>query len=195
MVTTDRLYTTHDISRLLQVDPSTVSKWIDRGILLAYRTPGGHRRVRSKDLRTFLIAHEMPLPDELGSDVVRLVIADDEKSTLEAIKRVFKPYGAQFEITTTGSGIEALLLVSEHRPHGLVIDLNMAEIDGFEVVRQLKSRKALEGVKLIAMTERHTPEVVEKALEAGAVLCLPKPLEVAHLLELFKLPLAMGAKK
>jgi excisionase family DNA binding protein len=44
----DPLYTTHDISRLLQVDPSTVSKWIDRGILLAFRTPGGHRRVRKK---------------------------------------------------------------------------------------------------------------------------------------------------
>src|SRR5688500_20273346 len=58
--TTDQLYTTHDISRLLQVDPSTVSKWIDRGILMAFRTPGGHRRVRSADLRTFLITHQMP---------------------------------------------------------------------------------------------------------------------------------------
>ena len=46
----DQLYTTHDISRLLQVDPSTVSKWIDRGILMAFRTPGGHRRVRSADI-------------------------------------------------------------------------------------------------------------------------------------------------
>ena len=47
----DQLYTTHDISRLLQVDPSTVSKWIDRGILLAFRTPGGHRRVREQHER------------------------------------------------------------------------------------------------------------------------------------------------
>ena len=63
----DALYTTHDISRMLQVDPSTVSKWIDRGILIAFRTPGGHRRVRSSDLRSFLLTHEMPVPDELGS--------------------------------------------------------------------------------------------------------------------------------
>ncbi|MGZ3459072.1 MAG: MerR family transcriptional regulator, partial [Archangium sp.] len=69
---TDQLYTTHDISRLLQVDPSTVSKWIDRGILMAFRTPGGHRRVRSADLRTFLITHQMPVPEELGSSTVRL---------------------------------------------------------------------------------------------------------------------------
>ena len=47
------LYTTHEISRIIQVDPSTVSKWIDRGILVAFRTPGRHRRVRASDLRSF----------------------------------------------------------------------------------------------------------------------------------------------
>src|SRR6185503_15691604 len=112
----DRLYTTHDISRLLQVDPSTVSKWIDRGILLAFRTPGGHRRVRSADLRSFLIAHQMPVPEELGSGVVKLLVVDDEKPVLEGLKRVFKPYANQVDITTTTSGVEALLLVSEQRP-------------------------------------------------------------------------------
>src|SRR5512145_3304763 len=106
----DRIYTTHDIARLLQVDPSTVSKWIDRGILLAFRTPGGHRRVRSTDLRTFLIAHQMPVPDELGSGVVRLLIVDDEKPVLDAMRRAFKPYSAQVDATTTTSGVEALLL-------------------------------------------------------------------------------------
>ena len=78
----DTLYTTHDISRLLQVDPSTVSKWIDRGMLVAFRTPGGHRRVRAGDLRSFLIAHEMPVPEELGSSAVRLLVVDDEKPSL-----------------------------------------------------------------------------------------------------------------
>src|SRR5262245_52402968 len=119
----DQLYTTHDISRLLQVDPSTVSKWIDRGILVAFRTPGGHRRVRSTDLRTFLIAHQMPVPEELGAGQVRLVVVDDEKPVLDSIKRAFKPFAAQVEISTTNSGVEALLLVSETKPHGLLIDL------------------------------------------------------------------------
>ena len=96
---TDTLYTTHDISRLLQVDPSTVSKWIDRGILVAFRTPGGHRRVRAADLRTFLITHQMPVPEELGSGLVRLLVVDDERPVLDALKRTFKPYGAQVEVT------------------------------------------------------------------------------------------------
>ena len=138
----DPLYTTHDISRLLQVDPSTVSKWIDRGILLAFRTPGGHRRVRGPDLRTFLIAHQMPLPDELGSPAVRLLTVDGDRQRR----------------------------------------------------RRIRARKALEGVRLLTMTRRHGPDAVDLSLKAGAVACFAKPVEVEAVVELFRVPLAMGAK-
>ncbi len=192
---TDQLYTTHDISRLLQVDPSTVSKWIDRGILMAFRTPGGHRRVRSADLRTFLITHQMPVPEELGSSTVRLLVVDDERQVLDAIKRLFKPYANQVELQTTTSGVEALLLVSEQKPHGMLIDLNRPDIDGIEVCRRIRARKQMEGVRLITMTSAHTPEVVEQSKQAGAVACLPKPLDVTQVLELFRVPLALGVAK
>jgi excisionase family DNA binding protein len=191
----ESLYTTHDISRLLQVDPSTVSKWIDRGILLAFRTPGGHRRVRSGDLRSFLIAHQMPVPDELGSGTVQLLVVDDEKPVLDGFKRAFKPFQNQVDIVTTTSGVEALLLVSENKPHGMVVDLNMPDLDGLEVCRRIRARKSLEGVRLITTTARHSPEVVEQSLKAGAIACLPKPVDVQQVLDLFRVPIGLGAKK
>jgi len=190
----DQLYTTHDISRMLQVDPSTVSKWIDRGILLAFRTPGGHRRVRSGDLRSFLIAHQMPVPEELGSGAVKILVVDDEKPVIDALRRAFKSHASEVELTTTSSGVEALLLVSELKPHGMLIDLNMPDMDGLEVCRRIRARKSLEGVRLITMTGRHSPELVEQSLKAGAIACLAKPVEVETLLELFRVPLAMGKK-
>ncbi len=189
----DQLFTTHDISRLLQVDPSTVSKWIDKGILMAFRTPGGHRRVRSSDLRTFLIAHQMPVPEELGSAVIRLLVVDDEKPVLDALKRSFKAFGPQVDVTTTTSGVEALLLVSEQKPHGMLVDLNMPDLDGFEVCRRIRVRKQLESVKLVTMTARHSPELVEQSIKAGAVACLAKPIDIQQLMDLFRLPLALGA--
>ena len=98
------------------------------------------------------------------------------------------------ELTTTTSGVEALLLVTELKPHGLLIDLNMPEVDGFEVCRRIRARKNLEGVRLITMTGRHTPELVEQSLKAGAVACIAKPVEVGQVLELFRVPLSMSKK-
>jgi len=188
------LYTTYEVGKLLQVDTSTISKWIDKGILIAYRTPGGHRRVRSADLRTFLVAHQMPVPQELGSDLVHLVIIDDEKPVLDAMRRALRPYQGQIQVTTTTSGLEGLLLVSEHRPHGLLVDLHMPDLDGYEVCRVIRGRKALEGVRVITMTGRHSQDVVDRSLKAGAAACLPKPVDAHQILEMFRIPMALSGK-
>lgn len=191
----EKLYTTHDISSLLQMDASTISKWIDKGIITAFRTPGRHRRVRAGHLRDFLLAHRMPVPEELGGGMVKLLVVDDEKPVLDGIKRAFKPHAAQVAVVTTTSAVEALLLVSEERPHGLLIDLNMPDMDGLEVLRRIRARHQLDGVKLIAMTAKQNADLVGQALKAGAVACLTKPVDVAQVLELFKVPLAMTAKR
>ena len=46
--------TTYEISNYLHADLSTVIKWCELGKIRAYRTPGGHRRVRSEDFLAFL---------------------------------------------------------------------------------------------------------------------------------------------
>jgi CheY-like chemotaxis protein len=135
------------------------------------------------------------VPEELGSGTVRLLVVDDERPVLEAIKRAFKPYAAQVELQTTTSGVEALLLVSEQKPHGMIIDLNMPDIDGLEVCRRIRARKQMEGVRLITMTSLHSPEVVDQSKQAGALACLAKPLDVQEVLELFRVPLALSAKR
>jgi len=62
-----KLLTTHEVADLLQVDASSVSKWIDKGTLTGYRTPGGHRRVLAKDVRSMAKEWGTFLPPELES--------------------------------------------------------------------------------------------------------------------------------
>ena len=137
----------------------------------------------------------MPVPEELGGGVVRLLVVDAEKGALEAFKRASKPFAAQVEVLATTSGVEALLVVNEQRPHGLLIDLDMKDTDALEIVRRVRARKQLEGVRCLTMTEKRTPAAVEKSREAGAVACLAKPIDFARVLEVFAAPLALTAKK
>jgi excisionase family DNA binding protein len=190
----ERVYTTHEIGDLLDVDPSTVGKWINRGLLMAFRTPGRHRRVRASDLRAFLQSHEMPVPDELGSGLVKLLIVDDEKPVLEALKRSLKPFSDRLEIVTTTSGVDALLQIHDLQPHGLLIDLNMPDLDGMEVCRRIRARKTLDGIKLIAMTGRADPKTIEAAIAVGVEKCLAKPIDLEELLALFRVPMALARR-
>ncbi len=60
-----RVFTTGEVADLLHIHQTTVIDWAKKGLVKAYRTPGGHRRVEVGALLSFLSEHKMPVPDEL----------------------------------------------------------------------------------------------------------------------------------
>ena len=183
----DSPFTTHDAARILGIHPFTVGRWIDQGLLKAYRTAGGHRRVRGPDLRRYLVEHDMPVPQELansGGTKLNLLIVDDEQLMLNVLRRAFKPLAAEVELTMTTSAVDALLLLADIRPDGMLIDINMPELDGFEVCRRVRAFKPLQDVKLVVMTALYRSDIVGSALRAGAIACLAKPIDVKEVVAL-----------
>ena len=53
-MTTDIIYTTHEAAKILKAHCTSVINWIEQGELKAYKTPGGHRRIRKQDLDKFI---------------------------------------------------------------------------------------------------------------------------------------------
>ena len=129
----------------------------------------------------------MPVPQELatsGGSKIKLLIVDDEQLMLNALKRSFKPLAAEVELTMTTSAVDALLLLADIRPDGMLIDINMPDLDGFEVCRRVRAFKPLADVKLVVMTALYRSDIVGSALRAGAVACLAKPIDVKEVLSL-----------
>src|SRR5258706_3463549 len=93
------IYTTHDISRLLHVNPRSVINWIEQSLLPSYRTPGGHRRIRRDDLLAFLRKHQIPTPSALVDEKFKILIVDDETEIVEIIKTFLQRQGG-YEISS-----------------------------------------------------------------------------------------------
>src|SRR5260370_18630590 len=83
------IYTTHEVSRLLHVNPRSVINWIEQNLLPSYRTPGGHRRIRREDLLAFLRKHQIPTPASLMDGKFTVLIVDDEEDIVNIIKTYF----------------------------------------------------------------------------------------------------------
>ncbi len=179
----DQLLTSHEVGSMLQMDPSSVVKWVNDGILPAYRTPGGHRRIRSSDLLSFLRNHSMFIPEELRGAGLKVLVVDDDAQLLSALARSMKSYKDRIDLTTVESGIEALVRVGSVRPDVLVADVHMPDMDGFEVLRRLKSNPDTKGMTIILFSGKHSAEAEKKALDMGAKALLAKPLTAARLVE------------
>src|SRR6201981_4200232 len=87
------IYTTHEVSRLLQVHPRSVINLIEQSLLPSYRTPGGHRRIRRDDLLAFLRKHQIPTPASLVEGTFNILIVDDEEEIAGMLKIYFQRKG------------------------------------------------------------------------------------------------------
>jgi len=174
---TKTVYTTHDISRLLQVNPRSVINWIEQKRLPSYRTPGGHRRVRRDDLLAFLRKHQIPTPSSLVDGKFRILIVDDQEEVVNLLKTHLQRQGS-YEVISASNGISAMIEVGRVKPDLLILDVMIPGVDGIEVCRRIKAdstnKTAIIGISSTAESEKDV-------LQAGADVFMPKPLDLEKL--------------
>jgi excisionase family DNA binding protein len=171
------IYTTHEVSRLLHVNPRSVINWIEQSLLPSYRTPGGHRRIRREDLLAFLRKHQIPTPPSLVEGKFRVLIVDDEKEIVDIIKTYFQRQGG-YEVSSASDGITALIEVGRVKPDLMILDIMIPGVDGVEVCRRIKADSANK-TTIIAVSGAAESE--KKILQAGADAFMPKPVDLEKL--------------
>ena len=177
------VFTTFDAAKLCHVSPLSIINWVNAGRLPAFRTPGGHRRIRREDLVKFMRDNGMPIPEELreGSGRPRVLVVDDEASIREVLSEHLSGRSQPYEVMTAADGFEAGRLVATFRPDVVLLDLRMPGMDGFQVCRTIKADPETSSTVVIAMTGYYTPETEARILECGAMRCLAKPIEPSAL--------------
>jgi excisionase family DNA binding protein len=181
----DTLLTSHEVGVLLQLNASTVVKWVNDGILPAYRTAGGHRRIRSADLLAFLKEQGMFVPKQLrGAGPRKVFMIDDDKALLTSFSRAVRTHKDRVDLTTFDNGIEALLRIGGDRPDAVILDVNMPGLDGFEVLKRIKENESTKAVEVVVVTGNNEADLEKKLLALGARAVLKKPVSPADVVEL-----------
>jgi two-component system sensor histidine kinase/response regulator len=108
----------------------------------------------------------------------RVLIVDDTAENLRLMSRLVKSFGWIAE--PVSSGAEALRVASVQRPDIVVLDVNMPEMDGYEVCRALKAIDGLEDTPVLFVSALDQPADKVAAFAAGGVDFVTKPF---HALE------------
>jgi len=110
-----------------------------------------------------------------------IVIADDNESARYTKGRILRNAG--FDVAEAATGDEALLLVRERSPRLVILDVQMPDIDGWEVCRRLKADPATASVLILQVSATYVrDEDTVRALDGGADACLTEPLEAPVLI-------------
>jgi excisionase family DNA binding protein len=178
-MTKKAVFTTFETAKLCHVSPLSIINWVNAGRLPAFRTPGGHRRIRREDLLLFMRDNGLPIPEEMqqGSGRRKVLVVDDEPSIRELLAEHLSTRPSPYEVSTAADGFEAGRLVATFRPDVVLLDLRMPGVDGFQICRTIKADPESSSTVVIAMTGYYSPETEARVLECGAVRCFAKPLD------------------
>lgn len=102
-----------------------------------------------------------------------IAIVDDDAAVLKALGRLLR--GRGFDTRTYGSAHELLGTLSERKPDCLILDLQMPEMNGLELLLHMK-RQGIH-VPTIIVTAHGGVEIAERCMTAGAAAFLYKPLQ------------------
>ncbi|MBD2022111.1 response regulator transcription factor [Leptolyngbya sp. FACHB-36] len=108
-----------------------------------------------------------------------ILVADDDLGTRLSISDYLEAVG--YSVIAAENGREALKLVEEFQPHLLVADINMPQMDGYELLKHIRQRPASRLLPVVLLTTRsHTHDRI-LGYQAGCDVYLPKPFELQEL--------------
>lgn len=111
----------------------------------------------------------------------RILIVDDEEAQLELLSRALEPAGYE-RVVTTADPTRVLELCRDGPVDLVLLDVRMPQMDGIEVLRQLRSELAeFENLPVLALTSDESRETKRRVFEEGASDFLAKPVSPAEL--------------
>lgn len=109
----------------------------------------------------------------------RVLVVDDQQDARNLVKRLL--LDCQAEVADAPNATIALRICQEFRPHVLVSDIGMPEVDGFELIRRLRMQPGGADVMAVALTAYARPEERDQVIEAGYQVHIAKPVNAGEL--------------
>jgi DNA-binding response OmpR family regulator len=118
----------------------------------------------------------------------RILAVDDESDLLLIIKTAL--FNEGFEVVTATNGPDGLAMAAEQKPDCIILDMMMPEMDGFEVLKELRASADTDAIPVIMLTGVSEKAKIRQALDTGIDFYIVKPFEFQDLITKVKLAIA-----
>jgi len=109
-----------------------------------------------------------------------IMLVDDSVANLRIGKNLL---AGSYTVATAPSAAKLISLMESNTPALILLDVDMPEINGYEIIKILKSKDSTKNIPVIFLTAHSESAAEEKAFSLGAVDYITKPFQKEHLLD------------
>ncbi|HEX8788359.1 MAG TPA: response regulator [Telluria sp.] len=187
---------TKQAATLLGVSHRTVQLWVESGVLQAWKTAGGHRRIMLASVKRLVDqrsqAIQRPLAHAQTPAQRKVLLVDDDPTSLRLYEFEVKSWGLPLQVLKASNGLEALIKIGESRPDLLITDLSMPGVDGFRMIRTLRADPIYGRMAIIVISGLDRTTIKSMGLPEDIPVFI-KPVRLADLQEAVELALGQPA--
>mgnify|MGYP001619112379 CR=1 FL=1 len=188
------LCTTREAAIRLGVSLRTVQLWVESGVLRAWKTAGGHRRIQVASVDEILRQRQAALAGAevaaAPAPVFTLVVVEDDPDLLKLYRLQVAAWKLPLRLVTAINGFEGLVRIGEARPQMLIADLNMPGMDGFRMIRSLRASADYKDMEIVVVTALGKAEIADRGGLPEDVKVMTKPVPFSELERLVRARLA-----
>lgn len=192
MTNDDKTLTTREASVLLGVSLRTVQLWVEAGVLNAWKTQGGHRRISEESIEKVLAERDVisnrkwnnrqtKNGTQVKGHILNVLIAEDNEVYRDLLEFYFNNLNVAVNLTFVSDGFECLISLGKQLPDIIITDLNMPKISGFDLIRHMTSFETYDDIKIIALTGLTPSDIEEKGGLPDRVQIFYKPFSFKQL--------------
>ncbi len=122
-----------------------------------------------------------------------ILLVEDERDLVTALTTHLETQG--FAVVAAADGMAGLAAAREAAPQLILLDLMLPGLDGYRVLKHLKTHEQYQRIPIVVTTARAGSRDLELAFEAGADACLVKPVQGETLLATIRMLLAPPASE
>lgn len=175
-------FTTGEVARILGVAPMTVINYCKRGDLAMTQSQlTGYRRIPRSALLAFMKARSIPETRLDAIEPFRLLIADDDAGVRWTIRQSLSILLPGATIVEAADGYTACVEAGSLAPHLITLDLQMPQMNGFQVCESFRSVEKTRGSKILVISTFATRQNIDEVRRLGADDFLSKPFSVNDL--------------
>ena len=177
-----QVFTTGEAAVICKVSQQTIIRCFDSGRLNGFRVPGSKfRRIPRAELLKFMRTNDIPT-DVLESTRKRILVVDDDDQIVELFVDVLGR-DDRFEVKTAQTGYDAGLLTEQFKPHLILLDYMLPDINGNLVCDRIRANPDFLKTKIIIVSGVVKREEIDELLQSGADDFVKKPFDISELVD------------
>lgn len=169
--------TTRQAAQRLGVSLGTVQHMVESGVLEAWKTVGGHRRIPLSALESYLERRLAMTPSvQEQKEEIDILIAEDDPTLQKLYRATMERWDIPLRLRIVNNGFDGLLQVGQCPPDILIADLMMPGMDGFEMIRRLRANPDLARMDVLVVSAIGEDDIEQRALLPNDVTIFTKPI-------------------